>query len=241
MHSSNFILFLSISFGISVPIFYYSTLQSSPGLIAGILPAGSYMPASRAWIASGRDGGDAKAEFRQRLSGWGGAGWIWFAVLIPTVIWLFSFGTSTLIGITAQPMWAALAALPVIYLVKYGEEVGWRGYALPFLLKRFNPITASLVLGIIWTFFHAALYWQRPAFGLLTSVVIVLLSIVLAWMFINTSSILPGTLLHAIFNTWTQVFINPENASLLTVAILFIGLVAGYLFIRYRRGLVVVK
>ncbi len=34
------------------------------------------------------------------------------------------------------------------------EENGWRGFALPLLLKRFNPLAASIVLGLMWTFWH---------------------------------------------------------------------------------------
>src|SRR5574337_857223 len=41
-----------------------------------------------------------------------------------------------------------------------GEELGWRGFALPRLLKRFNPFVASLVLGAIWG------VWHLPSFYL---------------------------------------------------------------------------
>ncbi|XGV96626.1 MAG: CPBP family intramembrane glutamic endopeptidase [Leptolyngbya sp. BL-A-14] len=34
------------------------------------------------------------------------------------------------------------------------EENGWRGFALPLLLKRFDPLAASIVLGLMWTFWH---------------------------------------------------------------------------------------
>jgi uncharacterized protein len=34
------------------------------------------------------------------------------------------------------------------------EENGWRGFALPLLLKQFSPLNASIVLGLMWSFWH---------------------------------------------------------------------------------------
>lgn len=39
-----------------------------------------------------------------------------------------------------------------------GEELGWRGYALPRLLDMATPRTASLILGFVWAL------WHLPAF-----------------------------------------------------------------------------
>ena len=38
-----------------------------------------------------------------------------------------------------------------------GEELGWRGYALNILQKKYAPLTASLILGLIWGFWHLPL------------------------------------------------------------------------------------
>lgn len=40
-----------------------------------------------------------------------------------------------------------------------GEEIGWRGYLLPTLLERHTPLTASLIVGIVWGLWHAPAFW----------------------------------------------------------------------------------
>jgi membrane protease YdiL (CAAX protease family) len=126
----------------------------------------------------------------------------------------------------------------LIFLVNYGEEIGWRGYALPSLMQRFNPLTSSLLLGVIWALFHIPIYIHRPAFGLMTALMILSSSIILTWMFIATKKILPGTLFHATLNTWTQVFFSGSEGMLLLSGAIFIMLIlAGYLVGRYGKGL----
>lgn len=39
-----------------------------------------------------------------------------------------------------------------------GEEIGWRGFLLPRLLNRHGPLSASLLLGLVWFAWHVPLY-----------------------------------------------------------------------------------
>jgi membrane protease YdiL (CAAX protease family) len=53
--------------------------------------------------------------------------------------------------------------LTAFILVGLGEEVGWRGFALPRLQLRLDAIWAALLLGVLWAFWHLPeLILNRP-------------------------------------------------------------------------------
>jgi len=83
-----------------------------------------------------------------------------------------------------------------------GEEFGWRGFALPLLLKKYNPTAASLILGLIWAFWHFPVdITSNIVFGPIAVVFRLIwslpLTIIFTWFFIKTNgSILIALLLH---------------------------------------------
>lgn len=36
----------------------------------------------------------------------------------------------------------------------FPEEIGWRGFALPRMQSKFGPLNATLLLAILWAFWH---------------------------------------------------------------------------------------
>src|SRR5215212_6754423 len=96
-----------------------------------------------------------------------------------------------------------------------GEEIGWRGYALPRLQARRSALSASLILGVIWGFYHLPLYFTAQAFRPPSLFVpfligIIALSVIITWLYNNTGgSLLLVVVLHATFNLPLTVLIAP--------------------------------
>jgi membrane protease YdiL (CAAX protease family) len=89
------------------------------------------------------------------------------------------------------PTWYRLFCLLPLTLVTdtgpLGEEVGWRGFALPRLLQRRPPLAAALILGVIWwawhlpTFFIPALSQHQLSIPLFL-VNTLALSVIMTWL-----------------------------------------------------------
>ena len=54
-------------------------------------------------------------------------------------------------------------AIAISTLTQAGEELGWRGYALPRLASRMGLAPASLVLGLAWALWHLPLFFVGGA------------------------------------------------------------------------------
>ncbi len=84
----------------------------------------------------------------------------------------------------------------------FGEEVGWRGFALPRLQNKFNALTASIILTAFWALWHLPLFFYRPGYVTMDAAGI------FGWIF----SLLTGSILL----TWLY---NSSRASILVCAI----------------------
>lgn len=54
--------------------------------------------------------------------------------------------------------WAS-AIIPSFLIAGIGEELGWRGFALPRLQKLFSPVVAMFILAVVHMFWHLPTYW----------------------------------------------------------------------------------
>jgi membrane protease YdiL (CAAX protease family) len=112
---------------------------------------------------------------------------------------------------------ASVLAVVVLYMLQAGlEELGWRGYMLDRLQRIWNPLVASLVLGIFHTLWHLPTFWivgtnqngWKSGLEPLAFVGFVISgSIFSTWCYNgNRRSILATTWLHAVGNLAAIVF-----------------------------------
>ena len=108
--------------------------------------------------------------------------------------------------------WYVLAIATVLSTpVQAGEEVGWRGYALPLLAARMGLARASLVLGIVWAAWHLPLFFITGTSNYGQSFVIftlqvVAISVPMAWLYARTGgSLLLVMLMHGANNQMRNI------------------------------------
>jgi len=105
-----------------------------------------------------------------------------------------------------EPLYLIPFAIALSTPVQSGEEIGWRGYALPRMASRMGLRAASVVLGIIWACWHLPLFFVPEADTYQQSFAIyalqvTALSVAIAWLYGNTrKSLLLPMLLHAAVN-----------------------------------------
>jgi len=189
-----------------ITTFYLLTLAVSWPL--GFLPPGPSIAAIA--VTALIDGRSGVGALLRRVTVWRvGVGWYLVAILGPVGLLAVAAWVNVLTGavVTAQsPLvdWPELGTLFVVQVVGVfagaWEELGWRGYALPRLLKRFSPLVASLCLGALWAIWHIPLFmsgelpWADAAS-------IVVLSVLFTAVFVRTKqSVLIAFLMHAALN-----------------------------------------
>ncbi|MEJ2599379.1 MAG: type II CAAX endopeptidase family protein [Anaerolineales bacterium] len=206
------------------------------------------------------EGKEGLHRLRQRLAQ-RRAGWQWYLLIlvgIPALI---------LLGIVIQPgMLASFQGLTPRLLVTYPlyfaivffgvalpEEIGWRGFALPRMQPLYGPLWGTLLLGVLWSFWHL-LFFLTPAHGggpgtsfttFLTSfsyffLMVMAITIIFTWVFNHTGgSIFIANLVHAAIDTpqivWIPLFLAVDETRLNLASLIAFG-VPALLIIILTRG-----
>lgn len=114
-------------------------------------------------------------------------------------------GMANLKAILANPLsWFPLVGISFV-MGPFAEELGWRGYALDPLLKRFGFARSGLLLGLVWGVWHWPLFFMPQMWngqiGLTGFVLFLLMNVglswIMSWVYVNNRrSTLTALLLH---------------------------------------------
>lgn len=107
-----------------------------------------------------------------------------------------------------------------------GEEIGWRGFLLPQLLKRNSPLAASLILGVVWSLWHlpidlyAGYLLEGPAAILIRIISVLPLAILFTWFYLQSNrSLLVALFLHTSINILPDLGFSQYDVSVILFVI----------------------
>jgi membrane protease YdiL (CAAX protease family) len=180
-----------------------------------LLPFGPFLAAIiTAAVVGGRKG--LRAYFRRLIQWRIGVGWYILVLLAPVAGWAIVGYVNVLLG-AAPPEFAQLAGwssivTTTLFFLVYPltgnwEEPGWRGYALPLLLRRHSALLGSVVLGLLWVLWHVPLFiaghvpWADGVF-------LFALTFVFTFIYLHTAGSVPvAFLFHATVNSAAGFFV----------------------------------
>lgn len=178
------------------PILYLVMLVGPS--VAGILLTG---------LVYGRTG---FRELLSRLLSWRmGARWYAMALLIAPLSMmavLFPLSLTAPIVATEDKASALLTAIVAGLMVGIFEELGWTGFAIPRLRRRYGVLTAGLIVGLFWGAWHFLLFWESDSFSGALGLALLLVRlfswlpayrVLMVWVYDRTQSLLVAMLMHA--------------------------------------------
>jgi membrane protease YdiL (CAAX protease family) len=228
--ASFFFIAYAVSWGIAVPL----ALQAQ-GVVAPRLPWSlhyltAFGPAAAAFLIARLLRKPAGAKRAQRASVVGPMLWWTVGVGSPLLLFVIAQVGARIVGQTV-PTWTSLGRinfLPDLGVMAWGlwfvtsglgEELGWRGFALPRLQRTHSAMTSTLLLSIGWAGWHLPAFFYVPSY---TAIGLHILpgfflgvlagAIVLTWLYNSSGgSVMAAALWHASFNFVTA---SPNAAGL---------------------------
>jgi membrane protease YdiL (CAAX protease family) len=218
-----FILAYAISWLIWTPLVASAQGWLDTQIPAGVHFLGAFGPLLAALIVTGSTGSVAGLrELVGRMVRWRvGLGWFLIALFSPALLFLLAI----MIVRAWNGVWAdfnqfgRILELPglgwmaawIFWTVTFGigEETGWRGCALPRLQKDRSALSATLILCVLWAFWHVPMFFYKENYmnmgiGGALGFFFTLLpgTIWLTWLYNSTrGSILMVALWHGAWNT----------------------------------------
>ena len=119
------------------------------------------------------------------------------------------------------------------------EEIGWTGYAFPKMCGRLSPLSAGILLGLLWGFWHLPVidflgtatphgrYMIAYFFAFIAAMTA--MRVLIGWMYVNTQSVTLAQLMH-VSSTGSLIMFSPPHVNAAQEA-LWYGVYAAALWI----------
>jgi membrane protease YdiL (CAAX protease family) len=207
-----------------VGAYAYTWVVTAPTYFMGVnwsaailMYVGSFGPPLSAAVVTWLRGDDVRAWARQIVH-WR-TGWRWWAVAIGLPIVAALLITAGILAVRGPVDLGGELASPSLFVGIFlftmvlsgglNEEPGWRGFAQPRLNDEYGALRASLIIGVVWAGWHLP-YFVVPiaphsSFTFVNQLGwvggILTLSVLLAWVYNNSGSVLLAMVMHAMANT----------------------------------------
>jgi len=247
---SSLILFFVLSFGLAW-VLMGTGVANHQGLISVELPFGvllvfgSWIPNIAALIVLTvvlKAPGEVKALVKSWARWNVGLGW-YIVALSPVLVAFLAIGLYKLVnGVSLlavgifEPSSLLVVLLSALVTGATGEELGWRGFALPRLQDKMSSLMASIVLGAAWSVWHLPLWFAGVGFESMSfwmfTVIGVSFSIVVTWACNKSGGgLFIASLAHLFLNVSLALF----EQELLLYYTVIIGLLA--ILVALKEGL----
>ncbi len=142
-------------------------------------PLGAAGPIVAAFVIAGlTEGGAGVSRLLRGMAAWRGRTvWLLVAALGPLAVLVLAVaiarlagrGEASFAGFGVSREFPGVSAIGFflynVFTFGFGEETGWRGYALPQLQRRHGAFAATLLLTLGWAIWHAPLFLYRPGYA----------------------------------------------------------------------------
>ena len=212
---SFFVLAFTLSWGLGAILNGHPLLAPDGSFVSGVLIAALTVVA----IADGRAGLKDLAHriVRWRVSPrWYVVVFVLPVVIVGTVVALLPIFGGDSLDWSKQPALASTAVLFAVLVVlpigaPVSEEIGWRGVALPRLLIGRSALTASLILGVVWSLWHLPVVISDPELRVPVPFLlqVIPISVLFTWVFVHTRA---SVFIAILFHAWWDVVLAYAGA-----------------------------
>jgi membrane protease YdiL (CAAX protease family) len=249
-----FILAFALSWIVEFALIASQERWIDPPLPFSLHYLASYGPALAAILVTGLTAGKrGLSELFGRVLKWR-VGWRWLMVSALFPVALFALGLVVARILTGE--WPAVSDLGQVNYLPYlgagalpfwfltyglGEEIGWRGFALPRLQRNRTAASSTLILGLLWALWHTPAFFYLDTYERLGLVMLPAFAasvlcgaVVYTWLYNSVGgSVLITALFHAVFNFFSA---SQAGQGIVQIA-MTAGIIVAALVIPRRYGL----